>query len=204
MLVYHNIKISKPAHLNVKYKKDHFYSRNRQLDHRFAKIPKKSNKVIYTQKDPKMILQQSKIMRESFQNQTKSWQKDLENNNSQHEIIKKIISSTTQESTKTNTFPSDKNITQNYFPVKSMNTHIINTSGNFRKNIKQSYQVMNSNSDNKIHTVKVISRSLPRSPLKKREVSQEIDIYKRDTKTGQLIKSGKRIITMNSNIKRGR
>jgi hypothetical protein len=127
-------------------------------------------------------------------------------NNSQHEIIKQIISSTTQERSNKNHLPSDKNIVQNYYPVKSMNTHLNTNLEQKRMQSDQRVHMMNNSNpkNNIINKGKIISRSVPRSPLKKREVSQEVDIYKRDSKTGQLVKSGKRIVTIIQNQKRGR
>ena len=198
----------KPAHVNVKYKKDHFYSRNRKLENRFEEVPKKPiapNLVIYTKKDSQSRSQQTKIIRESYQKMKNSWQKDLQANSSQHEIIKKIITSTAQESTKTNNFPSENNIMKNYFPVKSLTTHAINNSE--VKEGKGKGGPMGENGrlfqTQELSRGKILTRSVPRSPLKQRETSQEVDIYKRDERTGALVKSGKRIVTVVKN-KRGK
>lgn len=155
----------------MKYKKDQFYSRNRQLEHRFKDGKKQKNLIIYAKKDSKTLHEQTKSIRKSFQNQKNSWKTDLVSNNSQHEIIKNIISSTTHESSKRNPVPSDRHIQNTYFPVKSLTTHFINASDVFSNHYTRPAEpTAPGKTLTKAKTltgpVKTISRSLPRSPMK--------------------------------------
>ena len=148
-------------------------------------------------------------MRESFSKSKNSWKVDLKTNSTQHEILKQIIDSSTKESSKATQIPSKNDVTKNYFPVKSMNSHFIKSQNIMSNNILRTQSNVGGKSQNlnnfgKKEKEKTISRSLPRSPVKKREASQEVDIYRRDSKTGKLVKSGRRIVTFESSDKRGR
>lgn len=194
--------------------KDHFYSRNRQVDQRFrdqraSRDP--VNKVIYKKKDNEQISRQSQLMRASFQNMQNSWQKDLKTNSNHHQIIKQIITSTNEEKPgkKSNVFESSK--VKNYYPALSLTTNP--TALNQKKS---DYQYPRKETakfqpfqkpilDLEANDKKIISRSVPRSPLKPREPSHEPNAKKKEETAAPFI-SGKRIGTNPRKIinKRGR
>ena len=127
-----------------------------------------------------MRLQQSKMIKKSYQNSKNAWKIDPKTSSAQKEILKQIIDSSTLETLKSKKIPSVNNLSKNYFPVKSMTSNYnqsskLNHESQKKNIILQSEIQKRGNSQN---GPKIISRSLPRSPMNKREKSQEVDIYK--------------------------
>jgi hypothetical protein len=169
-----------------------------------------SSKVIYKKKDSQVISQQAKMVRASFQHLQNSYHKDLKTASDHRQIIQQIIGSKVEQR-EASPAPTSKG-GKNYFPVQSLTSHglvssdppeqsmISNSQGGFFR-VKSGFAEYEGTPNSK---GKVISRSVPRSPMKQRERSQEIQVYRRDQKTGQLVKSGKRVLNNEETGKRGK